>query len=299
MKPKVIVIVGPTASGKSEVSICLAKKINGEIISADSMQVYREMNIGTAKITKEEMAGIPHHMIDIVNPDENFNVAMYQKMAVEVIHDILQRGRVPIIVGGTGLYISTLVNGIEFLEIDNDDAFRKEMEQKANEQGADVIFAELQKIDPEAAKVIEKNNVKRVIRALEIYHLTGKNKTTWDKESRKEVPFAYQMYGILWDRKILYERINQRVDNMIAEGLIEEVQKLKEKYTFSQTALQGLGYKEVLSYLDGNMTKEEMIEKLKMETRRYAKRQMTWFRREEKIQWYSKEEIVDKILQEF
>ncbi len=299
MKPKVIVIVGPTASGKSDVSIGLAKKIDGEIISADSMQIYKEMNIGTAKLTEEEKEGIPHYMIDIINPDETFNVAMYQKMAVETIYKILQKGKVPIVVGGTGLYVSTLVNGIEFLEIGNDETFRNRMEEKAREQGAEVIFDELQKVDAEAAKVIDKNNIRRAIRALEIYYLTGKNKTTWDKESIKEVPFDYKMYGILWDRQILYERINQRVDNMINAGLIDEVKQLKEKYNFSQTALQGLGYKEVISYLDGNVTKDEMIEKLKMETRRYAKRQITWFKRDARIQWFPINEIESQILKDF
>ena len=296
MKPRVIVIVGPTASGKTSASIKLAEKINGEIISADSMQIYKEMNIGTAKPTLEEMNGIKHYMFDVVAPDETFNVTKYVEKAIECVKEIVSKGKTPIIVGGTGLYVSTLINGIEFCEVNEDPNYRKEMTELAEEKGNHYLHEMLEKIDPEAAKNIDANNVRRVIRALEIYKVTGKTKTLLDKESRKEVPFDYKLYGIETDREVLYDRINKRVDKMLEDGLIDEVKALLEKYTFSPTAIQGLGYKEVKEYLDGKLSYDEMVEKLKMETRRYAKRQLTWFRREKAITWCELDEIVDRIL---
>ena len=299
MKPRVIVIVGPTASGKTSLSIELAKKLNGEIISADSMQIYRKMTIGTAKPTKEEMQGIPHHMIDIVEPNEDFNVAMYRKMAEEKIEEILSKNKTPIIVGGTGLYIDTLVNGIEFQDIENDLEYRKQLKQQTQINGVDWLFEELRKVDPDAAKVIEKNNIRRVIRALEIYKVTGKTKTEIDKESIKGSKYDYIIFGLLWNREELYNRINLRVDIMIKDGLIEEVKSLIEKEGFSKTALQGLGYKEVVDYLEEKISYEDMIEKIKMETRRYAKRQMTWFKRNKTIVWLDakdKEKMFSEVL---
>lgn len=296
MKPRVIVIVGPTASGKTSASIKLAEKINGEIISADSMQIYKEMNIGTAKPTLEEMNGIKHYMFDVVAPDETFNVTKYVEKAIECVKEIVSKGKIPIIVGGTGLYVSTLINGIEFCEVNEDPNYRKEMIELAEEKGNHYLHEMLEKIDPEAAKNIDANNVRRVIRALEIYKVTGKTKTLLDKESRKEVPFDYKLYGIETNREVLYDRINKRVDKMLEDGLIDEVKELLEKYTFSSTAIQGLGYKEVKEYLDGKLSYDEMAEKLKMETRRYAKRQLTWFRREKAIMWCKLDEIVDRIL---
>lgn len=298
MKPKVIVIVGPTASGKSDCAIELAKRIDGEIVSADSMQIYREMNIGTAKVTNEEMSGVKHYMINIVNPDEDFNVAMYKKMAEEALEKIVSKGKMPIVVGGTGLYINTLVNGIEFSEIDKDEEYRKELEKKVSVEGIDGIYEELKSIDPEAANIIDKNNVRRVIRALEIYKVTGKTKTELDKESIKETKFDFLMYGIKTDREELYNRINKRIDYMMEQGLVSEVEELNKKYKMSKTALQGLGYKEVIEYINGNCNYDEMIEKLKMETRRYAKRQITWFKRDERITWVPKEKLVDVIMQQ-
>lgn len=295
-KPQVIVIVGPTASGKTSVSVELAKRINGEIISADSMQIYKEMNIGTAKVTKEEMQGIKHYLIDVISPDEAFNVTKYKKMAEEAIEEILKKGKTPIIVGGTGLYINTLVNGIEFTEVGEDKNFRDEMQKIAIEKGSKYLHDELRKIDSEAANIIDENNVRRVIRALEIYKVTGKTKTRLDEESRKEVKYDYKIYGIETPREILYDRINKRVDKMLEEGLIDEVKSLLEKYNFSLTALQGLGYKEVKEYLDGEISYEEMVEKLKIETRRYAKRQLTWFRKNKEITWCELSEIVENIL---
>lgn len=300
MQPKVVVIVGPTASGKTAVSIELAKKLNGEIISADSMQIYKEMNIGSAKPTKEEMQGITHYMIDVIEPTENFNVAKYKEMAEECIEKILAKGKLPIIVGGTGLYVSTLTNGIEFSEIEKDEKYRKELEDIAEqENGIDILFEQLKKIDPEAANIIEKNNVRRVIRALEIFKVTGKTKTQLDRESIKELKYDYRIFGMLWDRQELYDRIDKRVDIMLDMGLLEEVEKLNEK-GFSATAIQGLGYKEIIEYLDKEITLDEAIEKLKQETRRYAKRQMTWFKRDKKIVWLdakNKEKVVEYIFQ--
>lgn len=300
MKPKVVVIVGPTASGKTAVSIELAKRLNGEIISADSMQIYKEMNIGSAKPTEDEKQGIYHHMIDVVEPTENFNVAKYKEMAEECIKKILNKGKLPIIVGGTGLYVSTLTNGIEFSEIERDEEYRKELENIAEkENGAEVLFEKLKEVDPEAANVIDKNNVRRVIRALEIYKETGKTKTQVDRESIKELKYDYRIFGMLWDRQELYDRIDKRVDIMIEMGLVGEVKELYEK-GISSTAIQGLGYKEIIEYLDEKVTLEEAIEKIKQETRRYAKRQMTWFKRDKNIIWLNanrKEEVVSAICQ--
>ena len=298
MKPKVIVIVGPTASGKTSASINVAKKLNGEIISADSMQIYREMNIGTAKVTKEEADGIKHYLVDVVNPDEVFNVTKYKEMAEAAIEEILAKGKTPIIVGGTGLYVSTLINGIEFAEVGEDVEYREQMTTLAEEKGAEYLHNELRKVDPDAADAIEMNNIRRVVRALEIFKLTGKTKTQLDIESRKEVKYDYRVYGIDTPREELYNRINIRVDKMFEEGLLEEVKYVNEKYKISSTAIQGLGYKEVIEYIDGKVTYEEMIEKLKMETRRYAKRQLTWFRREEQIKWCPLTEIVDTIIRD-
>ena len=298
MKPKVIVIVGPTASGKTSASINVAKKLNGEIISADSMQIYREMNIGTAKVTQEEADGIKHYLVDVVNPDEVFNVTKYKEMAEAAIEEILAKGKTPIIVGGTGLYVSTLINGIEFAEVGEDVEYREQMTALAEEKGAEYLHNELRKVDPDAADTIEMNNIRRVVRALEIFKLTGKTKTQLDIESRKEVKYDYRVYGIDTPREELYNRINIRVDKMFEEGLLEEVKYVNEKYKISSTAIQGLGYKEVIEYIDGKVTYDEMIEKLKMETRRYAKRQLTWFRREEQIKWCPLNEIVDTIIRE-
>lgn len=299
LKPKVIVIVGPTASGKTSTSIKLAKELNGEIISADSMQIYKEMNIGTAKPSLEERDGIKHYLMDIVSPEETFNVTMYKKMAEEAIEEILSHGKLPIIVGGTGLYVSTLINGIEFSEVKEDVDYRKEMQALAESKGPNYLHDMLKEIDPIAAENIDMNNVRRVIRALEIYKVTGKTKTQLDKESIKETKYDYLVYGIETPREKLYDRINLRVDKMLEEGLIEEVKTLLEKYKISKTAFQGLGYKEVKEYLDGQVSYEDMIEKLKMETRRYAKRQLTWFRREKKIKWLSLDEITEVVISEY
>lgn len=285
-KPKVIVICGPTASGKTNLSIELAKKINGEIVSADSMQIYKDMNIGTAKPSVEEMQEIKHYLIDCVSPNERYSVARYKKDAISAIEDILNKGKIPIVVGGTGLYINSLVDGIEYNEFEIDEEYRKELEKKAENEGLETIYEMAKKIDPEAIAKISKSDKKRIFRILEIYKATGKNKTSQEIESRKkENPYDFKVFGINMDREELYNRINLRVDLMIKQGLIEEVDSIQKKYKSFPTAMQGLGYKEVVSYLNGEYPKEEMIEKIKMESRRYAKRQITWFKRTNNIIW--------------
>ena len=275
-KPKVIVICGPTASGKTALSIELAKKINGEIISSDSMQIYKYMNIGTAKPSKEEMQGINHYLLDF---------------AEAAIEEILAKGKTPIVVGGTGLYVDSLIYGIEYQDIELDEKYRKELEDRTSKEGLEKLYEEAQKIDPKAMEKISKNDKKRILRVLEIYKATGKNKTEQEIESRKKG------FAINWDRKALYERINKRVDMMIEQGLIQEVEQLLKRYNEFPTAMQGLGYKEVVEYLQGITSKEEMIEKLKMETRRYAKRQITWFKKNKQTIWIGPKDL-QRILEE-
>ena len=285
-KQKVIVICGPTASGKTKLSIEIAKKINGEIISADSMQIYKDMTIGTAKPTPEEMQGIKHYLIDFVLPNQRYSVADYNKDALKAIDEIIKKGKTPIVAGGTGLYVNSLIYGIEYSDIEVDIEYREKLEKIAKLEGIERLYEMAKEIDPEAIKNISKNDQKRICRILEIYHTTGKNKTEQEKESRKNGPkYQYLLYGITMDREKLYDRINKRVDIMINDGLIEEVQNVVKKYDEFPTAMQGLGYKEVVEYLNGVTTKEEMIEKIKMETRRYAKRQLTWFKKCENIKW--------------
>lgn len=279
-------ICGPTASGKTGLSIGLAQKMDGEIISSDSMQIYQDMNIGTAKPTIEEMEGIKHYLLDFVPPNQKYSVAQFKKDAVQAIETILQKGKVPIIVGGTGLYIDALTKNIEYPEIETDMNYRHELELEMKKEGLTKLYERAKQIDEQAMQTISQNDQKRIMRVLEIYHQTGKTKTQLEKESRmKPIPYHYLVFAIRMDRAILYERINIRVDKMIKDGLIEEVENLLKKYQEFPTAMQGLGYKEVGTYLKGECTKEEMIEKLKMETRRYAKRQLTWFRKDKEIQW--------------
>lgn len=287
MKPKVIVIVGPTASGKTALSIELAKKIDGEIISCDSMQIYKDMNIGSAKPTIEEMQGIKHYMIDIAEPTERFSVAEYKKRSEEAIEEILQKGKVPIIVGGTGLYANSLIYNIEYNEIMLDEEYRKNLMKIAEtEDGLATLYEKARSIDPVAMEKISSNDKKRIIRVLEIKHSTGKNKTELELESRKnEVKYEYKVFAINMPREILYNRINKRVDIMIENGLIDEVENIIEKYKEFPTAMQAIGYKEIVMYLKGELTKQEAIEKIKQESRRYAKRQITWFKKIEDIKW--------------
>jgi len=294
MKPRVYVIGGPTASGKSNLAVELAKRINGEIISADSMQIYKDMDIGTAKINAEEMQGIQHYMIDFLSPEERYSVSNFKKDAEKAIEEILDKGKTPIIVGGTGLYIDSLIYGIEFQDEEIDTEYRQELNQIAEKQGLEDLYNQALKIDPEAMQKISPNDKKRIIRVLEIYHKTGKTKTETEKESRKnEVKYDYKVFAITMDREKLYSRIEKRVDKMIEQGLIEEVQNILKKYSHFPTAMQGLGYKEVVEYLENKITKEEMIEKIKKETRHYAKRQLTWFRKNKETIWLNGEEETD------
>jgi len=283
---KVIVIAGPTASGKTDLAIKLAHEINGEIISADSMQIYRGMDIGTAKPTMEERQGIPHYLIDIVDPDEEYSVAHFQRDAKNCIKEILNRGKVPIVAGGTGLYINSLVYNINFSETTADWEYRKQLEEIARDKGPEELHRFLQKVDPVSAEKIHPNNIKRVIRALEVFKTTGKPISQHQLESRTEKPeYEFKIFGLEMDRKILYERINKRVDKMMEMGLYEEVEGLLEKYSPDLVSLQGIGYKEIISAIKGEYSLEEAVEKIKLNTRHLAKRQITWFKKTENLRW--------------
>ena len=298
MKPKVVVIVGPTASGKTALSIELAKRINGEIISSDSMQIYKDMDIGTAKVTKEEAQGIKHYLIDIIFPEERYTVSDFKKDAEAAIKEILEKGKVPIVVGGTGLYVDSLIYGIEYQEMNFDESYREELMKIAEtEEGLIKLWDEANLIDPQAMLKISKNDKKRIIRVLEIYKATGKTKTEQEILSRqKGVKYDYKVFCVNMDREKLYERINKRVDIMIDAGLENEVRNLLEKYSIFPTAMQGLGFKEVGEYFDGKITRDEMIEKIKQESRRYAKRQLTWFRKNKETIWIdSMQDMKNKI----
>ncbi len=287
MKPKVVVIVGPTASGKTALSIELAKRINGEIISSDSMQIYKDMDIGTAKVTKEEAQGIKHYLVDCVSPDERYTVSDFKKDAEKAIEEILAKEKTPIVVGGTGLYVNSLIYGIEYQDMNFDEIYRNELMKKAEtEEGLKELWDAANKIDPEAMTKISPNDKKRIVRVLEIFKATGKTKTEQEILSRQNgVKYDYKVFGITMERGKLYSRINLRVDLMIEKGLEEEVRNLVNKYTKFPTAMQGLGYKEVLEYFEGNLSREEMIDKIKQESRRYAKRQLTWFRKNKETIW--------------
>ena len=294
-KNKVIVICGPTASGKTALSIELAKKINGEIVSCDSMQIYEDMNIGTAKPTLEEMQEIKHYLIGYVSPEKRYSVADYKKDAKKAIKEIIEKGKNPIVVGGTGLYIDSLNYEIEYQDIKLDEEYRKKLEEEVQEKGLETLYEKAKKIDVKAIEKISPTDKKRILRVLEIYHATGKTKTEQEIESRKkEVEYDYKVFALNWEREKLYERINKRVDIMFEQGLIQEVKKILNKYSKFPTAMQGLGYKEVVDYLNGIYTKEEMIEKIKMETRRYAKRQLTWFRKNKQTIWLNAEDGTQK-----
>lgn len=284
-KQFVVVICGPTASGKTSLSVELAKELDAEIISADSMQIYKGMDIATAKPTVEERQGIPHHLMDFHDPSEGFSVADYVRLAREKISDIASRGKLPMIVGGTGLYISSLINNIQFEESECDYAYREELRQLAEEKGNGRLLDMLREIDPETAATLHENNQSRVIRALEVYRTTGKTMSQLQKESRT-IPSPYEpcMIALDYDRSQLYDRINRRVDIMLRDGLIEEAREFYEAEDYP-TAAQAIGYKELLPYLKGEQTLETCVEKLKQETRKYAKRQLTWFRRDERIHW--------------
>lgn len=304
-KKPLIILTGPTAVGKTKASIGLAKAVDGEIISADSMQVYRHMDIGSAKIKPEEMDGIPHHLIDVLEPDDEFHVVKFQQLAKKAMREIWERGHIPIVTGGTGFYIQALLYDIDFDENEKEDACRKELEAYAKEHGAEALHEKLAFVDPASAEMIHPNNIKRVIRALEFYEQTGKRISEHNETQRqRESPYAFAYFVLTDDRAHLYERINRRVDQMIEEGLVNEVQALKDKgYTKQLVSMQGLGYKEILDYLDGNCTLEEAIYTIKRDTRHFAKRQLTWFKRERDVIWinkqsfgYDAEQILDEML---
>lgn len=292
MKKPLIILTGPTAVGKTKASIELAKALHGEIISADSMQVYKYMDIGSAKIRQAEMQGVKHFLVDELEPDEEFHVVRFQQMAKQAMEEIYAKGKIPIVVGGTGFYIQALLYDIDFTDNEEDTAYRKELERMAEEKGAEYLHEMLEDIDPVSAENIHANNVKRVIRALEFYKLTGKKISEHnEKERAKESPYAFCYFVLTDDRKLLYDRIDKRVDAMLEEGLVEEVRALKNKgYTKDMVSMQGLGYKEILDYLNGECSLEEAVYILKRDTRHFAKRQLTWFRRERDVIWIDKNE---------
>lgn len=301
MKRPLIILTGPTAVGKTHLSIALAKAVNGEIISADSMQVYKQMDIGTAKIRPEEMDGVPHHLVDILSPKEEFNIVRFQQMAKSAMEEIYQKGRIPILVGGTGFYIQAVLYDIDFTETCEDKGYREELWKLAQKEGDEAVHNLLKKKDPKAAEEIHPHNVKKVIRALEFYKSTGRPISEHNEEQRKkESPYHFLYLVLNQDREILYKRIEKRIDQMIEEGLLEEVKSLKAQGCHKDmVSMKGLGYKEILSYLDGEMEFSEAIELLKKETRHFAKRQLTWFRREKEPVWIQKGEFEneDQILE--
>lgn len=292
-KKPLIILTGPTAVGKSALSVALAKTLDGEIISADSMQVYRHMDIGSAKITREEMAGIPHYLIDILEPVEDFHVVRFQSMAKEALQTIYSRGKIPILAGGTGFYIQSVLYDIDFTETEEDESFRRELEQFAKEQGNDALFERLRRIDPKSCEILHANNIKRVIRAIEFYEKTGKPISEHNEEQHeKESPYRFVYFVLNDERSGLYEKIEKRVDAMMEAGLVAEVQKLKDMgCTGSHVSMQGLGYKEILEYLDGACTLEDAVYRIKRDTRHFAKRQLTWFRREKDVTWLHRQEF--------
>ncbi|WP_461810142.1 tRNA (adenosine(37)-N6)-dimethylallyltransferase MiaA [Faecalimonas sp.] len=305
-KKPLIILTGPTAVGKTKASIDLAKAISGEIISADSMQVYRHMDIGSAKITKKEMQGVKHYLIDVLEPDEEFHVVKFQQLAKEAMEEIYEKGKIPILVGGTGFYIQALLYDIDFTENKEDVTYRKELEEIANIKGAEYLHKMLENVDEKSAQMIHENNVKRVIRALEFFKQTGQKISEHNERERaKESPYQFCYFVLNDTREHLYGRIELRIDHMLKEGLVDEVRTLKEKgYTRDMTSMQGLGYKEILDYLNGIHSLEEAIYILKRDTRHFAKRQLTWFKREKDIIWvnknqfnYSEEKILEFLLE--
>lgn len=293
MNNPLLILTGPTAAGKTKLSIELAKAVNGEIISADSMQVYKHMDIGSAKIQPEEMQGVKHYLVDILEPTEDFNIVLFQKYAKQAVTEIYEKGKIPIIVGGTGFYIQSVLYNIDFQESDEDTALRAELEQLAREKGAAYLHNMLKECDSKAAQEIHANNVKRVIRAIEFYRQTGR-KISEHNETEREKKSAYDSrYFVLTDRRErLYENIDRRVDIMIEEGLVDEVKRLMDMgCKRDSTAMQGLGYKEIISYLAGEITLDEAVYIIKRDTRHFAKRQLTWFRRERDVIWIEKDKF--------
>ncbi len=285
-----IILTGPTAAGKTALSIQLAKAVDGEIISADSMQVYRRMDIGSAKILPEERKGIPHHLIDVLEPTQDFNVVLFQQMAKESLDGIYRRGRIPILAGGTGFYIQAILYDIDFTESEEDTSYRRQLERLAEEKGPSFLHQMLQEVDEASAQAIHENNMKRVIRALEFYKLTGQKISSHNEaEHQKEAAYNACYFVLTDDRARLYEKIDRRVDKMLSDGLVEEVAALRKAgCTKDMVSMQGLGYKEILSFLDGEISLERAVYLIKRDTRHFAKRQLTWFRREKNVIWADK-----------
>ncbi|MBQ3553624.1 MAG: tRNA (adenosine(37)-N6)-dimethylallyltransferase MiaA [Clostridia bacterium] len=299
-KQKIVVVAGPTGTGKTRLSVALAKQFGGEVISADSMQIYKGLDIGSAKVTPEETEGIPHHLIDILEPDETFSVAQYVQKANEAAEDILERGKLPILCGGTGLYISSFVDNVKFTESQTDFSLRERLMSEAEEKGTEVLWQRLAELDPKAAEAVHPNNVKRVVRALELYESTGLTLSEQNARSKLiESPYEPVMLALTGERELLYERINLRVDRMVAAGLFEEVKALSDSgMTRSMQSMQGIGYKEVLSCFEGECELSECIELIKKNSRNYAKRQLTWFKRDERYQWFdiSEENFLERAM---
>ena len=293
MKKPLIILTGPTAVGKTKLSIALAKAVNGEIISADSMQVYQYMDIGSAKIKKEEMQGVPHYLIDVLKPEEEFHVVRFQEMAKQAMEEIYAKGKIPILTGGTGFYIQAVVKDIDFSENTEKSEVRSRLEQLAKDKGSEYLHQKLLEVDPDSAQKIHANNVKRVIRALEYYELTGEKISLHnEREAAKESPYCYAYFVLNDLREKLYQRIDARVDEMLKEGLVQEVEKLSRMgYTRNMVSMQGLGYKDILAYLEGECSLEEAVYILKRDTRHFAKRQITWFKREPDVIWVNKPEF--------
>jgi tRNA dimethylallyltransferase len=295
-KPSIAIIVGPTAVGKTDISIGVAKALDGEIISADSAQVYRYMDIGTAKIKPEEMQGVRHHMLDVADPDQSFSVAQFRNSCQQYIQDISARGKLPMVVGGAGLYINSLLNNLEFTASVGDEEFRNEMQEIADNKGNEYLHAMLKDMDPDSYSRLHPNDVRRVIRALEVYKFTGKTISNFQEESRRAPErYHYAFVGLTMDRQRLYDRIDLRVERMLAAGLVEEVKGLLNMgYDESLVSMQALGYKEILQYLRGELSYDEAVFVLKRDSRHYAKRQLTCFRRDQRIQWFDVEEYTNK-----
>lgn len=293
MKKPLIVLTGPTAVGKTSLSISLAKAVNGEIISADSMQVYKGMDIGSAKICKEEMQGVTHYLVDILEPEEEFHIVKFQELAKAALEEIYAKGKIPILVGGTGFYIQAVTRDIDFTQAEQETSYREELEQFAKEKGAEYLHEKLREVDSKSAENIHANNVKRVIRALEFYHQNGTPISEHNEEQKQQTsPYNLAYFVLTAPREILYERIDRRVDQMMEEGLLEEVKSLRERGCHrGMVSMQGLGYKEILAYLEGEYPLEEAVRILKRDTRHFAKRQLTWFRREQDVIWVDKEQF--------
>lgn len=290
MKKPLIVLTGPTAVGKTALSIALAKQLGCEIISADSMQIYKYMDIGSAKIMPQEMEGVPHYLVDVLKPEEEFHVVRFQQMAKEAMEQIYAHGNIPLLVGGTGFYIQAVTRDIDFTEGEEDRVYRSSLEEIAKTKGPEILHQRLQEIDPPSAASIHANNVKRVIRALEFYHLNGYPISRHNQqESEKESPYNLAYFVLNDERSYLYERIDKRVDLMMESGLVEEVCRLKAMgYDRSMVSMQGLGYKELLAWMDGEFSLDEAVRILKRDTRHFAKRQITWFKREKDVIWMNK-----------